>query len=281
MVLVARSKAVKDVEILVLRRLPVRRRLVRGGFQEPGSAGGAGGRLRHDGRGLGGGRGGQHHLGGTGAEPATGGDQSRVFFLMAMHLRGVRESGKTFALPTYLFIAGVIVMVAVGLGRAVTGAAPVAERAGWQVRPEQAGLTGPPHSAGRARRAACSASRYGRSRSTSGLGDRTAPEQARRSAVQLSPYRAVKGMPRTWPWAVPATVCTGVQRVCCIERSLVILTGDPPVRGASSPLRTGLGASGTATEAPHTRPGDLPTEDSAVKITANPQCNSALQSAPE
>ena len=65
-----------------------------------------------------------------------------VFLLMAMNLRGMRESGKTFALPTYLFIAGVIVMVAVGLGGAVTGGAPVAESAGWQVRPEQAGLTG-------------------------------------------------------------------------------------------------------------------------------------------
>jgi amino acid transporter len=65
-----------------------------------------------------------------------------VLLLMAMNLRGVRESGKTFALPTYLFIAGIIVMVAVGLGRAVLGDAPVAESAGWQVRPEQVGLTG-------------------------------------------------------------------------------------------------------------------------------------------
>jgi amino acid transporter len=65
-----------------------------------------------------------------------------VVFLMAMNLRGVRDSGRTFAVPTYLFIAGVIAMIAVGLGRAVAGAAPVAESAGWQVRPEQVGLTG-------------------------------------------------------------------------------------------------------------------------------------------
>ncbi|TDC61379.1 APC family permease [Micromonospora sp. KC207] len=65
-----------------------------------------------------------------------------VFALMAMNLRGVRESGKTFAWPTYLFITGVLVMVALGLGRAVAGHAPVAESAGWQVRPEQVGLTG-------------------------------------------------------------------------------------------------------------------------------------------
>jgi amino acid transporter len=65
-----------------------------------------------------------------------------VVVLTAMNLRGVRESGKTFAWPTYLFIAGVLVMISVGLGQAVFGVAPVAESAGWQVRPEQVGLTG-------------------------------------------------------------------------------------------------------------------------------------------
>jgi amino acid transporter len=65
-----------------------------------------------------------------------------VVVLMAMNLRGVRESGRTFAIPTYLFIAGVLVMVAVGLGRTALGAAPVAESAGWQIRPHHAGLTG-------------------------------------------------------------------------------------------------------------------------------------------
>src|ERR1044072_5569827 len=33
-----------------------------------------------------------------------------VALLTAMNLRGVRESGRTFAVPTYLFIAGVLVM---------------------------------------------------------------------------------------------------------------------------------------------------------------------------
>jgi amino acid transporter len=65
-----------------------------------------------------------------------------VVILMAINLRGVRESGRTFAVPTYLFIAGVLVMIAVGLGRVVLGDAPVAESAGWQVRPAQVGLTG-------------------------------------------------------------------------------------------------------------------------------------------
>jgi amino acid transporter len=65
-----------------------------------------------------------------------------VVVLMAMNLRGVRESGRAFAAPTYLFIAGVVVMVAVGLSRAALGHAPVAESAGWQVRPHHVGLTG-------------------------------------------------------------------------------------------------------------------------------------------
>jgi amino acid transporter len=63
-----------------------------------------------------------------------------VALLMALNLRGLRESGKAFALPTYLFIVGVLIMIAVGVGRFAFGAAPVAESAGWGVRPEQSGL---------------------------------------------------------------------------------------------------------------------------------------------
>ena len=40
-----------------------------------------------------------------------------VAVLAAMNLRGVRESGRAFAAPTYLFIGGVLVMVAIGLFR--------------------------------------------------------------------------------------------------------------------------------------------------------------------
>ncbi|MFH8798122.1 APC family permease [Streptomyces sp. NPDC017936] len=75
-----------------------------------------------------------------------------VALLTAMNLRGVRESGRMFAVPTYLFIAGVLAMVVTGLlAMVVTGLlqtalghAPVAESAGWQVRaePGSAGLTG-------------------------------------------------------------------------------------------------------------------------------------------
>ncbi|WP_329065788.1 APC family permease [Amycolatopsis sp. NBC_01480] len=65
-----------------------------------------------------------------------------IVVLMAMNLRGIRESGRAFAVPTYLFISGVMIMIALGIGRAVAGDTPVAESAGYGIRPEQAGLTG-------------------------------------------------------------------------------------------------------------------------------------------
>ncbi|MFG2039962.1 APC family permease [Dactylosporangium sp. NPDC048998] len=65
-----------------------------------------------------------------------------VAALTAMNLRGVRESGRAFAVPTYLFIAGVLAMVVAGLAEAALGHRPVAESAGWQVSAQHAGLTG-------------------------------------------------------------------------------------------------------------------------------------------
>lgn len=65
-----------------------------------------------------------------------------VVLLMAMNLHGVRESGRVFAVPVYLFVIGVLAMIAVGLGRTAVGAPPVAESAGWNVRAEQSGLVG-------------------------------------------------------------------------------------------------------------------------------------------
>jgi amino acid transporter len=65
-----------------------------------------------------------------------------IVVLMAMNLRGIRESGRAFAVPTYLFISGVMIMIALGIGRAVAGDTPVAESAGYGIRPEQVGLTG-------------------------------------------------------------------------------------------------------------------------------------------
>ncbi|MET0715646.1 MAG: APC family permease [Mycetocola sp.] len=59
-----------------------------------------------------------------------------VLLLMAVNLRGVRESSKTFAVPTYLFIASVFVMIVVGLVRTALGDAPVASSAAFTVEGE-------------------------------------------------------------------------------------------------------------------------------------------------
>lgn len=58
-----------------------------------------------------------------------------VALLAVMNLRGVRESGTVFAIPTYGFVASVFVMLGVGGYRALTGHAPVAESAGFSVVP--------------------------------------------------------------------------------------------------------------------------------------------------
>ena len=49
--------------------------------------------------------------------------------LTAMNLRGVRESGTAFAVPTYLFMVTVLGMAAVGFWRQATGTLPLAESA--------------------------------------------------------------------------------------------------------------------------------------------------------
>lgn len=56
-----------------------------------------------------------------------------VLLLMAVNLRGVRESSRAFALPTYLFIASVLVMIVTGLGRALLGDAPIASSAAFTI----------------------------------------------------------------------------------------------------------------------------------------------------
>jgi amino acid transporter len=45
-----------------------------------------------------------------------------VLFVMVINLRGVKESGMTFAFPTYFFIVGMVVTVGIGLFRYFTGA---------------------------------------------------------------------------------------------------------------------------------------------------------------
>jgi amino acid transporter len=68
-----------------------------------------------------------------------------VLFLMAMNLRGVKESGAAFAVPTYTFMVAIIGMSLWGLVRWVTGELPPAQSAGLELAPQQgfsAGLTG-------------------------------------------------------------------------------------------------------------------------------------------
>ena len=61
-----------------------------------------------------------------------------VGLLAAANLRGLRESGRTFALPTYLFISGIMVMIVTGLVRYFfTDTGVVAESAGYRVLPEE------------------------------------------------------------------------------------------------------------------------------------------------
>ncbi|PHQ52761.1 DNA-binding protein [Streptomyces cinnamoneus] len=67
-----------------------------------------------------------------------------VVLLTGANLRGVRESGQAFAAPTYLFIAGVLIMVATGLLRYLLGHPPVSESAGLGIAadPADADLAG-------------------------------------------------------------------------------------------------------------------------------------------
>ncbi|SNR30038.1 APC family permease [Blastococcus mobilis] len=60
-----------------------------------------------------------------------------VALLVAINLRGVRESGRTFAVPTYLFISGIMVMIVTGLVRYfLTDAGLSAETSRYTVTPE-------------------------------------------------------------------------------------------------------------------------------------------------
>jgi amino acid transporter len=49
-----------------------------------------------------------------------------VLILTLVNLRGVRESGILFALPTYSFVLAMLAMIATGIGRCVTGSCPQA-----------------------------------------------------------------------------------------------------------------------------------------------------------
>ncbi|GAB2641203.1 APC family permease [Kribbella swartbergensis] len=56
-----------------------------------------------------------------------------VLFLTTMNLRGVRESGAAFAVPTYVFMVTILGMAAFGFGRMLFGTLPAAETASLDV----------------------------------------------------------------------------------------------------------------------------------------------------
>ncbi len=62
-----------------------------------------------------------------------------VALLVIVNLRGVREASQAFAIPTYVFIGSVAVMIIVGLIRWAIGDAPVAESAQYAVQAEELG----------------------------------------------------------------------------------------------------------------------------------------------
>jgi amino acid transporter len=59
-----------------------------------------------------------------------------VIVIVIINLRGVREASVVFALPTYLFIGSVLVMIVVGLTRTLMGDPPVASSAEYGVQAE-------------------------------------------------------------------------------------------------------------------------------------------------
>ena len=65
-----------------------------------------------------------------------------VAILALSNLRGVKESGRVFAIPTYGFVLAVFAMIAIGLLRASGGSAPVAESAHLSIAASGDALTG-------------------------------------------------------------------------------------------------------------------------------------------
>jgi amino acid transporter len=59
-----------------------------------------------------------------------------VILIVIVNLRGVREASLVFAIPTYLFIASVVIMIVVGVARTALGDPPVASSAQYGVQAE-------------------------------------------------------------------------------------------------------------------------------------------------
>lgn len=60
-----------------------------------------------------------------------------VLLLTAMNLRGIRESGTFFAVPTYLFMFAILGMCAYGFLEMATGTLPLAESADLEITPKE------------------------------------------------------------------------------------------------------------------------------------------------
>ncbi|MFI0928712.1 APC family permease [Streptomyces sp. NPDC021012] len=66
-----------------------------------------------------------------------------IILLTLMNLRGVKESGSLFAIPTYVFVAGVFIMIAWGAWRGlVLGDTMQAPTADFEIKAEHQGLAG-------------------------------------------------------------------------------------------------------------------------------------------
>ncbi|MEU3256029.1 APC family permease [Streptomyces sp. NPDC006997] len=66
-----------------------------------------------------------------------------IVLLTLMNLRGVKESGKLFAIPTYVFVSGVFLLIAWGAFRGmVLGDSMRAPTADLEIKPEHQGLAG-------------------------------------------------------------------------------------------------------------------------------------------
>ncbi|GAA2388534.1 APC family permease [Streptomyces viridochromogenes] len=66
-----------------------------------------------------------------------------ILLLTVMNLRGVKESGGLFAIPTYVFVAGVFIMIAWGAFRGIVlGDTMRAPTSTFEIKPEHQGLAG-------------------------------------------------------------------------------------------------------------------------------------------
>lgn len=66
-----------------------------------------------------------------------------IVLLTVMNLRGVKESGGLFAIPTYVFVAGVFIMIAWGAFRGIVlGDTMRAPTSSFEIKPEHQGLAG-------------------------------------------------------------------------------------------------------------------------------------------